>query len=50
VLRLFGEEFKIKWTRNLISAIKTITITKEPNGEWFVSFSQSIPLTFKTIQ
>lgn len=32
ILRLFGEEFKIKWSRNLISDIKTITITKEPNG------------------
>ena len=47
ILRLFGEEFKIKWTRNLISSIKTITITKEPNGEYFVSFSQIIPLTLK---
>jgi len=47
ILRLFGEEFKIKWSRNLISDIKTITITKEPNGEWYISFSQTIPLTIK---
>jgi len=47
ILRLFGEEFKIKWSRNLISDIKTITINKEPNGEWYISFSQTIPLTIK---
>jgi len=50
ILKLFGEEFKIKWSRNLISDIKTITITKEPNSEWYISFSQVIQLTIKPLK
>jgi len=42
ILKLFRQQFKIRWTRNLISPNNTITISYD--NDWYISFNQKLEI------
>ena len=48
ILKLFKKEFKIRWTRDLISPNNTITISYDNN--WYISFNQKLEIKDKKIK